>query len=97
MPLNTRKILWIFVLFPIIGVQLGLATWASLKGDRELSKVLIVFAVIMGMAFPALLIATKIDERFDRLEKLLKKNAEKSECKEPERESIEKPTVQNPK
>lgn len=74
-------------IFKLLGIhllsylQLVLAVLAFISEDYILSAVLVVSSIMTSMGFPAaficLIISNKLDERFDRLEKLLDKQLEK--------------------
>jgi hypothetical protein len=62
----------------IASILLLFAGLAAEKGDVILFQILQVGSIITALGFPAILICfgvnSKLDERFDRLEELLKKN-----------------------
>lgn len=74
-------------IFKLLGInllsylQLVLAVLAFVSEDYILSAVLVVSCIISSMGFPAAFVSlhvnNKLDERFDRLEKLLDKQLEK--------------------
>jgi hypothetical protein len=79
---SSKQILKLVGIHLISYLQLALAAVAFVLEDYALSAVLVVSSIIMSMGFPAALIClgvnNKLDERFDRLEKLLDKKAEEN-------------------
>jgi len=77
--ISSKQILKLIGLSLMGYVPLVLAVLAFIFEDYILSAVLAVSSVIISMDFPAALICFKLDERFDRLEKLLEQNCKKEE------------------
>ena len=72
---NVFKVMLPFIFTSILLLFAGLA---AEKGDVILSQILLVGSIITALGYPAILICivvnSKLDERFDRLEELLKNN-----------------------
>jgi hypothetical protein len=75
---STKNVFKVMLPWFFTSILLLFAGFAAEKGDVILSQILLVGSIIMSLGFPAALICicvnSKLDERFDRLEELLKNN-----------------------
>ena len=75
---SSKNVLKVMLPFIFTSILLLFAGLAAEKGDVILSQILLVGSIIMSLGYPAILICigvnSKLDERFDRLEELLKNN-----------------------
>ena len=80
-PKNKKNLIKMFV--PIIAscfVLFVAGLWGH-RGDRVRFFYFLIVAIVVALPFPGLIVAQKLDERFDRLEEILKdkKQVEKKE------------------
>ncbi len=89
-----KKMNMVFVMMPIFiacFLLLVAAIWGN-RGDWVRAGFLAIMGIIVSMGFPAGLLCRKIDERFERLEKILdKKNQSEKELKIIEQEHRKSP------
>jgi flagellar motor component MotA len=85
-----RQIIAMIIPLVVAFFMLFLAwVWAGL-GMNNLFIIHVAAAIIVAFGYPAEYIRAKLDERFDRLEELLKKLLQKDECEESESDSTQK-------
>ena len=99
MKLKKDTISVIKIILPIVlgGFLVGIGELVASSGNRIAAYKYFVFAIIIALGYPAMLISDnvnkKLDERFDQLERLLKNKQEiinkKNETKEGSNKSIE--------
>ena len=75
---HTKNIFMMLLPIFLASIMLLLAGLAAEVGEVILFRILLVFSIITALGHPAILICigvnSKLDERFDRLEELLKNN-----------------------
>ena len=63
----------------LVCFSMGVAWIWGNRGEWVRFSIYLVWAIIVGMWFPAVLVCQRLDKRFDRLEKLLGKKSQSEE------------------